>query len=156
MNRLTKSKHASTEARRQGFSILELVVAMALIGMLVLAVYGAITSGMGTMRMARENLRATQILLEKMEAMRLYNWDQLNPSFVPPQFIANYDVNSASTNSGILYYGTVEIAKADTGTTYAGDMKQVTVRIRWKTGAINRTRAMSTYVCRSGIQNYVY
>ena len=128
---------------------------MALIGMIVLAVYGAITSGMGTMRMARENLRATQILLDKMEAMRLYNWDQVNSAFIPPTFIANYDVNSP-TNSGILYYGTVEINGANTGTTYAGDMKQVTVRIRWKTGAIARTREMSTYVCRTGIQNYIY
>src|SRR5437899_2915270 len=87
--------------RRLGFTILELVVALALIGLLVLAVYGAITSGMVTMRMARENLRATQILLEKMEAIRLYNWDQLNTNFVPTQFISNYDVSSASTNGGI-------------------------------------------------------
>jgi len=155
MNCLTTRKRGFTAGRGRGFSILELVIAMALIGMIVLAVYGAITSGMGTMRMARENLRATQILLDKMEAMRLYNWDQVNSAFIPPTFIANYDVNSP-TNSGILYYGTVEINDANTGTTYAGDMKQVTVRIRWKTGAIARTREMSTYVCRTGIQNYIY
>ena len=143
-------------AAQRGFSILELVVAMAIIGMLVLAVYGAITSGMGTMRMARENLRATQILLEKMEGLRLYNWGQMTPGFVPTQFIANYDVSSSATNTGILYYGTVTIAPADTGTTYANDMRQVTVRLQWKTGAINRTREMSTYVCRSGVQNYIY
>src|SRR5262245_54262821 len=156
MNRLTKSQQASTGARRRGFSILELVVAMALIGLLVLAVYGAITSGMGTIRMARENLRAPQILLEKMEAIRLYNWAQMNPSFIPPQFIANYELNSGSTNSRILYYGTVELAKANTGLTYENDLKQVTVRLRWKTGAIARTRAMTTYVCSTGIQNYIY
>ena len=143
-------------AARRGFSIMELVVAMALIGLLVLAVYGAITGGIGTVRMARENLRATQILLERMEAMRLYTWDQLNPGFVGIHFIANYDVSSASTNSGILYYGTVTIANSDTGTSYAGDMRQVTVRLRWMTGAIARTREMNTYVCRSGIQNYIY
>jgi prepilin-type N-terminal cleavage/methylation domain-containing protein len=139
MNCLTTRKRGLTAGRGRGFSILELVIAMALIGMIVLAVYGALTSGMGTIRMARENLRATQILLDKMEAI-----------------IANYDVNSPGTNSGILYYGTVEINNANTGTTYAGDMKQVTVRISWKTGPIARTREMSTYVCRTGIQSYIY
>jgi prepilin-type N-terminal cleavage/methylation domain-containing protein len=142
--------------KRSGFTIIEVVVALFLIGLLVLAVYGAITSGMGNMRMARENLRATQVLLEKMEAIRLYNWDQLNSGFAPPAFIVNYDVNSGSTNSGILYFGSVTIKKADTGTTYAPDMKEVVVQVNWKTGSIPRTRSMSTYVCRSGIQNYVY
>jgi prepilin-type N-terminal cleavage/methylation domain-containing protein len=153
---MTQIGHGCRGELRRGFSIMELVIAMALIGLLVLAVYGAITSGMNNVRMARENLRATQILLEKMEAMRLYNWDQLNTGFLAPQFIANYDVNATSTNSGILYYGTVTIADSATGTTYAGDMKEVTVNLRWKTGPIARIREMSTYVCRSGMQNYIY
>src|SRR5881396_699259 len=100
----------STQTRRdlnEAFTVIELVVAIGLIGLIVLAVYGAITSGMGTVRMARENLRATQILLDKMETIRLYDWDQINTNFVPASFIANYDVTTASTNSGILYYGSV-------------------------------------------------
>jgi prepilin-type N-terminal cleavage/methylation domain-containing protein len=152
--------HAFTQRNRvcrtRAFSLVEIVIALMLIGLLVLAVYSAIISGMGTMRMARENLRATQILLEKMEALRLYSWTQLNPGFIPTTFIANYDVNSSSTTSGILYSGEVTIADAATGTTYTDDMKRVTVRVTWKTGAINRSREMTTYVCRSGLQNYVY
>jgi len=136
--------------------ILELVIAIALIGMLVLAVYGAITSGTGTVRMARENLRATQILLEKMEAIRLYNWDQTDTNFIPSTFTVNYDVTSTSTNSGILYYGQVTLAPANTGTSYSDDLKLVTVRLDWKTGQITRSRQLSTYVCRTGIQNYIY
>ena len=124
--------------------------------MIVLAVYGAITSGMGNMRMARENLRATQILLDKMEAIRLYDWDQVNTNFIAPNFIVNYDVTTASTNSGILYYGSVILAPANTGTSYSDDLKLVTVRLNWKTGRIARSRDLSTYVCRTGIQNYIY
>ena len=141
---------------RKAFTIVELVVALALIALLVLAVYGAITSGVGTIRMARENMRATHIMLEKTEAIRLYHWDQLKEGYVPTQFVANYDTASSSTTSGILYYGTVKIAPAVTGTTYADDMREVTVTLNWKTGSINRTRQMTSYVCRSGIQNYVY
>ncbi len=138
------------------FLIIEIVVAILLIGLLVLAVYGAITSGTGTVRMARENLRATQILLDKMESIRLYTWDQLDINFLPTTFIVNYDTTSASTNSGILYYGKVTLVPANTGTSYSDDMKLVTVRLDWKTGQIARSRELSTYVCRTGIQNYIY
>ena len=138
------------------FTLVEVVTAMGVIGLLVLAVFGAITSGTGTMRMARENLRATQVLLEKMEALRLYNWEQLNTNFMPAAFVVPYDVNSTSTNAGILYYGRVTIEPADTGATYNDQMRRVTVRLDWRTGFIPRTREMTTYVARSGLQNYVY
>jgi type II secretory pathway pseudopilin PulG len=135
---------------------MEVMVAMFLLALLISAVYGAISNGISTMRMARENLRATQILLERMETIRLYHWGQLVPGFVQTNFVANYDTTSQSTNSGILYYGSVSIAPADTGTSYSDDMKLVTVRLDWKTGRIARTRQLTTYVCRTGIQNYVY
>ena len=150
--------HSKPERRdgrsSQAFTILEVVVAMILILMLVIAIYGAISSGMTTIRMSRENLRATQILLEKTEALRLYNWDQLNSAFIPPKFTANYNVSG--TNTGILYQGTVEIGPANTGTTYDNEMRSVTVRLNWVTGKIARSRELSTYVCQSGLQNYVY
>ena len=142
--------------RGDAFTIMEVMVAMFLLALLISAVYGAISNGISTMRMARENLRATQILLERMETIRLYHWGQLVPGFVQTNFVANYDITSQSTNSGILYYGSVSIAPANTGTSYSDDMKLVTVRLNWKTGRIARTRQLTTYVCRTGIQNYVY
>jgi prepilin-type N-terminal cleavage/methylation domain-containing protein len=141
---------------RRAFTILEVVIALVILGMIVLAVYGAITSGMGTLRMAREDLRATQILLDKMETIRLYNWNQLDPSFVPSTFVVNYDVNSTNVSSGVLYSGTVQILPSGAGTTYADDLKRVVVRLNWKTGQISRSRELITYVCRTGLQNYFY
>lgn len=135
---------------------MEVMVAMFLLALLITAVYGAISNGISTMRMARENLRATQILLERMETIRLYHWAQLKPGFVATNFVANYDVNSKSTNSGILYYGSVSIAPANAGTSYSDNMRLVTVRLDWKTGSIARSRQLKTYVSRSGIQNYIY
>jgi type II secretory pathway pseudopilin PulG len=139
-----------------GFTLVEAVVSLGLLGIIVMAVLGAITSGMNSLRMARENLRATQILVEKSEALRLYNWDQLNTNFVPTEFITPYDILSNSTNSGVLYYGTISLAPAALGTTYTDAMRTVTIRINWKTGHLNRSRELTTYVCRSGLQNYVY
>jgi len=155
MNCHPPSMHNQRQPNR-AFTVLELVVAIAIIELIVLAVYSAITSGMGNVRMARENLRATQILLDKMESIRLYDWDQLNTNFIRRSFIVNYDVTTASTNSGILYYGSVTLAPSDVGTSYADDLKLVTVHLDWKTGHVVRSRELSTYVCRTGIQNYIY
>jgi prepilin-type N-terminal cleavage/methylation domain-containing protein len=153
---LKQSNRNGDQRERQAFTVVEVVMAMAILGMLVLAVYGAITSGVGTMRLARENLRATQVMLEKMEALRLYNWDQLNTNFMPTAFVVPYDVNSTSTNKGIHYRGRITIEPADTGASYNDEMRRVTVRLDWTTGYIVRHREMTTYVCRSGLQNYVY
>src|SRR5690349_6325210 len=154
-NRSDKSRlsHLSRLSRR--LALLEVVIAMAIVGVIVVAVYGAITSGMTSLRMARENLRATQILVEKSETLRLYTWDQLNTNFLPARFVAPYDVNTTSTN-GVVYIGTITLSRPSIGTSYTNDLRLVTIRVDWKTGRINRSRELSTYVCRSGLQNYVY
>ena len=143
--------------RESGLTLVEVIFALAIIGLIVLAVYGAITSGVTSLRLARENLRATQILVEKTETLRLYNWDQLTTNFIPASFIVPYDATAGSTNSGVLYYGSINlVSNPDMGTSYSNDVKLVTIRLDWKTGQIQRSREISTYVCRSGIQKYVY
>lgn len=152
--------HALRPCRRfsgGAFTLVELMVSMAIVGIVVLAIYGAISSGISGIRMARENLRATQILIEKMEGLRLYTWDQLNtPGFVPTSFVVPYDALSTNMNSGVRYYGTVTISNYPHTTSYAPAMRQVTVSLRWQTGNLNRSRELSTYVSESGIQNYIY
>lgn len=145
------------------FSLVEAVVGMGLLGTVVGALLTGFTSGFFTMQMARENLRATQILLEKMETIRLYSWDDLTNTnynntgkpFIPATFEAHYDPQS--TNSpGITYYGTMTIVNAPINATYKTDMKLVTVKVKWKTGDINREREFSSYIARYGLQDYVY
>jgi hypothetical protein len=48
------------------------------------------------MHLARENIRATQILEEKMEVVRLFNWDQVVnlPGYIPTNFIAPFYANN--------------------------------------------------------------
>ena len=58
---------------------------------LTVIVFGAllvtIAYGFGVMQASSENNRATQILLERMEGLRLYTWDQLvSSNMVSPQF----------------------------------------------------------------------
>ena len=143
--------------RGRAFTLVEVIVSMAIVGIVVLAIYSGISAGITSIRMARENLRATQILLEKTESFRLYTWDQINaPGFVPRSFIVPYDATLTNTNSGVLYYGTVTITRFPASVSYADDLRRVRVELNWKTGNLPRTREILTYVCKSGIQNYLY
>ena len=138
-----------------GFSLVEVTVGMAVIGTSAVALFSGFTSGFFTMQMARENLRATQIMLEKTETVRLYSWDQINTAgFIPTAFSAPYDPNS--TNSGITYSGTLAITPCALNTSFSNDMRTVTVTLSWKTGSLNRSRSFTTYIARNGLQNYIY
>src|SRR5204863_9159663 len=77
------------------FSLVEATVGMAIIGTTVGALFTGFTSGFFTMQLARENLRATQIMLEKMETIRLYSWKQVtNSAYIPNTFTNFYDPQS--------------------------------------------------------------
>ena len=122
-------------------------------------VIGSINYGLFIMRMARENQRATQIMLEKLEAIRLYNWTQVtNDAFIPDTFTAPYDPTSSS--QGTTYYGTMKVTNPSfTGTVpnYAANMRQFTVSLVWTNiGGMAHARSLSTFVGQNGMQNYVY
>ena len=110
-------------------------------------------------KLARENLRATQIMQEKMETIRLYTWDQINtPGFVPTNFLDAFyvDATNGSVKQGITYTGVVTIAAAPVTESYAVDLRLVTIQIGWESGGIARTRDMQTLVTKHGLQKYVY
>ena len=138
------------------FMLAEATIGLGVAGIATVALLSGFTSGFFTMRMARENLRATQILLEKTETIRLYSWDQINtPGFIPPTFSATYDPQSPKSQ-GLLYEGSLTISNAPISSSYRADLKMVTVRLNWKTGKVNRTREFSSYIARNGLQTYIY
>jgi type II secretory pathway pseudopilin PulG len=159
---IKKSLTTSHQPRRRrrllaAFSLVEVTIGMGVIGTAALALFSGFTSGFFTMHMARENLRATQIMLEKTETLRLYTWDQINtPNFIPPTFSAAYDPNATNGAQGINYTGTMTISPVSLPTSYSNDMKMVTVTLNWTTGAINRNRSFTTYISRNGLQSYIY
>jgi len=153
------SHNPSRRKRRRGtagFSLVEVTVGLGIVGTCVAALFSGFTTGFFTIRMARENLRATQILLQKTEALRLLSWDQLTgTNTIPTTFTERYDPNAA-TDKGITYTGTIAITTCPISSSYSNDMKQVVVSVTWQTGSLNRNRSYSTYVARYGLQNYIY
>ena len=61
-----------------GFTLIEGIMGVGIMGVLFVSLYTGMTTGFGVVRMARENLRATQVLQEKFETIRLYTWEQIN------------------------------------------------------------------------------
>src|SRR3954454_12299018 len=109
------------------FSLIEATVGMGIIGTVLGAMLSGVTTGTFTMRMARENLRATQIMLEKVETIRLYSWDQINRTgFIPNTFTNTYDP-MGTPSVGLTYNGTLTIAAAPITSSYSNDMRMVTV-----------------------------
>jgi hypothetical protein len=123
---------------------------------MVVGLYVGFSQGFAVVQLARENLRATQILQEKMETVRLYTWDQVNtPGFIPPTFTAPFYAVGTETQ-GLTYNGRVTIAAAPVAESYAADLRQVTAEVTWTSGNVIRRRDMTTFISRYGLHNYIY
>jgi hypothetical protein len=140
--------------------LLEVMVASGLILVLSVALYGGIAFAFSVTDFERQNLRATQIILERMEGIRLLNWNQLtNTALNPTTFTQQYyPAVGGAPASGVVYTGQVTVASVCVvpAVTYSNNMKQVTVTLTWQSGSILHTRTLSTYSSRNGIQNYIY
>jgi hypothetical protein len=146
--------------RLAAFSMMEVTVGLGIVGTTMAALFSGFAAGFFTIRMARENLRATQIMLEKVETIRLYSWTQVtNQGFIPTLFTNKYDPVGQTGDGGLLYTGSLEISPVDPTelkASYGNNMRLVTVRVNWKTGSLNRTREFRSYISRFGLQDYVY
>src|ERR1051325_5504956 len=109
---IPKSCHFHVRRLETAFMLAELMVACAILAIMVVSLFGGISFGFSNITIARQNLRATQIALEKMEIVRMYSWEQVNSNgFVPRTFTAPcFPVtNGGDTNGGVVYYGTIII-----------------------------------------------
>lgn len=139
-----------------GFTLIEAAVAAGLIGLLLVSLYGGFSMGFTAVQIARENERATQILLQKAESIRLCNWTQLNtPGFVPTNFTEA--LNPDDTNKlGLLMSGVVTIANATTNTAYSNALKTITISLTWTNSRVQHQRQLQTLAAQYGMQNYIY
>ena len=141
---------------QRAFSLIETMMAVVVVGTVFFALYSGISFGFATIGFSREELRATQILAEKMETIRLYNWTQVNSNgFIPASFTAPFDTTT-NGSGGITYTGTVMIATPPMTEAYSNDLRLVTVQVQWRSARVLRQRSMSTLVSRYGLQSYIY
>ncbi|MEO5803885.1 MAG: hypothetical protein ABIR24_10170 [Verrucomicrobiota bacterium] len=141
------------------FAMIDVVVAMGVLGIVLLSLFASFTFGFGVIQLSREDLRATQILQEKMEVIRLYKWSNLTtPGYVRTNFN-----EPLVTNGPIFFNGTITIttnlsfaALPD----YKANLREVIVSLTWTnvlrgTNRTLRTRETRTFVSHYGLQNYL-
>lgn len=156
---IPQSQPFCARRREKAFTLAELMVACAILAIMVVSLFGGISFGFSNITIARQNLRATQVALEKMEIVRMYSWEQVNSNgFVPTSFTAPFfpSVGDSDTNAAVTYYGTIAIDKVKFGATYDDDMRQVLVRLNWTNKNVAQSLEMSTYISQYGMHRYIY
>jgi len=154
--------------------MVEVVVCSGIMAVVFVALYGGISYGFRMLQLARENLRANQILIEKLETIRLYTWEQVNSNgFIPAAFqeafypldSSNVVVNMDGGNGeaqivdpstvGLVFHGSISLSNAPVSETYSNNMKLVTISVTWTNKGMARTRSMNSYLSEYGMQNYI-
>jgi hypothetical protein len=163
-----KSNEPATGDSRSSsaYSLVEVVMAVSLLGILATAIFGAFSSGLLAVQAGRENLRATQILTQKMETIRLFTWSQgTDTNLATTSFTDYFDPTGVGTGTaGAVYQGNYSVSAVPTTVPadYGGSMRLVTVNLYWTNylgptkGIKVQSSQMQTYVARYGMQNYVY
>jgi prepilin-type N-terminal cleavage/methylation domain-containing protein len=135
-----------------GFTLVEVMVGTAILAFTVVALYGAFSFGFSTIKVSQEDVRADQILVQKLETLRIYDWANITNNYVPTNFTAYY-----STNGGVTYDGSLSVTPfvpTAVNETYTDSLRQVTVSVGWISGGVPRTRSMTTLVSQYGIQTF--
>ena len=147
------------------YTLAEVVMGAMMVTITFVSLYAGMSSGFAVTKAARENLRATQIMLERMEGVRLYNWGQLVYSNMIPTVFTNYyyPLTNNGESPGVPYIGRFTVTNASfpsPAPSYADNMRLVTVQVWWTnslgTNLVMRTRSMQTLVGRIGLQSYIY
>lgn len=146
--------------RESAHNLPEAIIAVALVGTMLVSLYAGFSSGFAIVRSTRENLRATQILVQRMEAIRLYNWNELlyTNNFNNTAFVESYDPLGAlaGTDGGTVYSGTISLeVPDDLPAAYRSNMRVVTVSVFWTNNLggepVTHSRRMQGRIARYGL-----
>jgi type II secretory pathway pseudopilin PulG len=145
--------------RALAFTLVETLVATSLAAVILPALYASIAAGFAMLQVTRENLRANQIIVQRMEAIRLAPYKTLlDPTSYPTNY-TDYFYPGGTTNgtAGTAYSVTYNLALPSSlmPPGYRTNVTLVTVAASWTSGKAVHTRSMQTYVARYGVQRYV-
>jgi hypothetical protein len=150
------------------YTLAEVMISIVILSIMMISLYAGFWSGFSIVKLSRENLRATQILVQKMEDVRIFTWKQIttsNTSYLKSTFVDYYNPSGTNNNTyGTYYNGAVSIAApTNIPSAYSANMKTITVTVYWtnylqkpNTNIIVRSRQMQTQVARYGMQDYIY
>jgi type II secretory pathway pseudopilin PulG len=161
---ITTLREPATGGSRKpnAFTLAEVLISVLILATTMASLYACFSYSFTVIQSSREELRATQVALQKLEAIRLCTWNQL--SNCPISFQENYDpLAPTNQSSGVVYYGTVTTGPCTNipnSASYKTNMSLVTVALYWTNfnGAKRLTRScqMQSQVALNGMQNYIW
>ena len=141
-----------------GFTLIETIVATLLAAIMLPTLFAGLASGFSIVQVTRENLRATQVIMQRMESIRLASYKTIKDAAAFPARSTECYSPSGQTNgtAGTVYTITYNCAPGPSSLppTYRTNMLLVTVTATWNSGKVQHTRSMQSYVARYGIQRY--
>ena len=142
---------------QRAYTLPELLVATFVLGVFVISLYAGFGSGFGLLRLVREDARATEIIQQKIETLRLCPWSDL-PAF-PTSFTEAYDPLSSSNDPrATIFNGKIALTTPDFPVSYATNLRLVTVTVFWtnyESGKVLvHTNQGQTQIARYGMQSY--
>ena len=149
----SRSTVGNAPGPQSAYTFIEMMVAGGLLAFMIFSLYSAFSFGFTTIALSQENVRADQILVQKLETLRIYDWNKINSGYIPSTFTNYFSTNGGAIH-GVTYTGTVAIASLPLTETYSNTLRQVTVSVGWMSAGIPRTRSMTTLVSEHGIQTY--
>ncbi|HEX9046562.1 MAG TPA: prepilin-type N-terminal cleavage/methylation domain-containing protein [Verrucomicrobiae bacterium] len=157
------SPHSLLPRRHAGYSLVEVLCAIAVASIAITALFYGFKNGVAILRTTREDMRATQLLVQKTEAFRLYTWQQL--SNAPTKLTEYYfPASVTSSNADTLYYLTISATDPATNIPdtigYKTNIHLITVTVDW-TNYIDKKpvahrRQMQTLNALNGMQSYLF
>jgi hypothetical protein len=141
------------------------MIGTGILGFVGASIFWGLTAGNQLIASSREDLRATQILLQKMEAIRLFTWNQVNSTnYLTSNFTEDYDpLGTTNRTAGAKYRCFVTAATPAAGElpeAYRTNMRTITVTLYWTnyigSRVVAHQREMQTRVACNGMQNYVW
>src|SRR5438309_9828525 len=127
--RLSKTAAQRTAA----FTLAEIMVCIVMINIGAAGLMGCFKYAFLITGLTRENQRATQVMLERAEAIRLCSWDQVRSNgFIPTTFSEYFDPTSTNGSVGIVYTGTATVSAFPYSTSYRDNMRMLTLTLQWQ------------------------
>jgi len=159
LGRRIASKGTAFQSRifERGSLIIEALVGGVILGLVAVSLYGGFSFGFKSIRVSQEEIRADQILVDKLETLQVYSWPKLTSgTFFPTNFTSYFTPGSGAnaTGSGTVYAGTIAITSPPLTESYSDTLRQITVTVAWTSSGVARSRSMTTFVSQDGIQAY--
>lgn len=135
---------------RSGFSLLEVVIAVFILGLAMAGSLVSLQMAFGMVETARDQTLASQFLQAEIETLRLKNWSQLSDLPAEEVFAIHGDFGDDVAQR---YTCTRRIELARAGV----NVKRVVVQATWTTrNGVPRELAYETRISKNGINDYYY